>query len=58
VTPARFNSIAGTLVILAAYCNIIVNPLIYIAQYEVVKQPLVKCMKYTKLDNQLAPAAN
>ena len=58
VVSARFNSIAGVLVVTLAYCNIVFSPWIYMAQYDVVKRPLANCIKCNKLDNQQPPAAN
>jgi len=43
---------------MAAFCNIVFSPWIYIAQYDVVKRPLANCMPTNKLDNQQPPAAN
>jgi len=58
VVPPRFNSIVGNLVMMAAFCNIVFSPWIYMAQYDVVKRPLANCMTSNKLDNQQPPAAN
>jgi len=52
MAAARFNSVAGTLVILAAYCNMFLNPLIYVAQYEVVKRPLSNCVHCNRVGAQ------
>jgi len=45
VAKSRFDSVGGVLAMLAAYCSIVVNPVIYIAQYEVVRRPLANCVK-------------
>ena len=48
---------AGILTIMAAYCNIFVNPLIYVLRYDVVKGSLINWMRETaaKLRNQPPP---
>jgi len=58
MAPPAFNSIAGVMTMVAAYSNVFINPLIYIAQYDVVKRPLANCMKCNKLGNEQPPAAN
>ena len=55
VVPSRFDSVAGTLMILAAYCNMFLNPLIYIAKYDAVKRPLVNWLKCNKVASQQQP---
>ena len=52
VAPSRFNSVAGTLMILAAYCNMFLNPLIYVAQYDVVRRPLASWVKCSQVASQ------
>jgi len=44
----------GSLAVLAAYCNIFLNPLIYMLRYDVVKRSLVNWMHgiAAKFNNQ------
>jgi len=56
VIPRGFNSIAHSVATVAAYCNIFAKPLIYIAQYDVVKRPLANHVKCNKLGNEQPPA--
>jgi len=46
VTPGRrrLDDIAGNVVVMAAYCNIFLNPLIYILHYDVAKLSLINWM--------------
>jgi len=48
---------AGILTIMAAYCNIFINPLIYMLRYDVVKSSLIDWMRETaaKLRNHPPP---
>jgi len=49
-----------SLTALAAYCNILVNPLIYMLRYDVVRRSLIDWVRNTaaKLRNQQPPAVN
>jgi len=51
---------AGNITIVVAYCNIILNPLIYISRYDVVKSSLVNWLMSTadRLCSHRAPSAS
>jgi len=58
VVTYGFESVVGIVIMVTAYCNILINPLIYATQYNVVKHPLANYCKCNKHDNQQPPAAN
>ena len=56
----RLDDVVGNVVVLAAYCNILLNPVIYILRYDVVKCSLINWTQKiaAKFRKQQAPATS
>jgi len=44
VAPVRFAHPVGIMAFFLSYCNILLNPIVYIVRYEVVKVSLARCL--------------
>jgi len=53
----RLVSVVGNVAVLASYCNVVINPLIYILHYDFVRRPLISIAHRiaARLRNQQPP---